>query len=215
MMAIRRVLGLTMALLVASIAENQAASDAREARPVVWVGIDYSLARFVGPNDFRDPAAIFPGMLEAWNALFVQERMEKLSDRLRRPVMMDLQGLPEVNAKASAKQVIPFGGIDDVIDKSHITTADLAAAVRGYQLSAKEGIGLVFVVDRLIKPTANGAVQVVYFDIGSREILSAERKVGKAGGFGFRNYWFGVIKKVADDLRWPAALSSSSKRGSR
>ncbi|MBL9137327.1 MAG: hypothetical protein JNK85_15750 [Verrucomicrobiales bacterium] len=215
MKVISRVVGILLLLASTAVFESEAASDTREARPVVWVGIDYSMTRFIGPNDFRDPVAIFPGMLEAWNALFVQERVEKLSERLRHPVIMDLQGLPEVNAKANSKQVIPFGGVDDVIDKSHITTADLAAAVRDYRLTAKEGVGLVFVVDRLIKPTVNGAVYVVYFDLGSREILSSERRVGKAGGFGFRNYWFGVIKKVADEIRWPAVLATPSKKGSR
>jgi hypothetical protein len=215
MKAIHQVLGFLVLVAGMLTMDIRAASDSGPAKSVVWVGIDYSLARFIGPNDFREPEAIFPGMVEAWNGLFVEERIVKLSEKLRHPVITDLRGIGEANRQANAKQVIPFGGVDDVIDKSHLSAADLASAVRGYQLTAKEGVGLVFIVDRLIKPSANGAVHVVYFDVVSRQILASERRVGKAGGFGFRNFWFGVIKRVADELRWPAALSSPSKRGSK
>lgn len=215
MKILRKILGMLTLLAGLFAIEGRAASDSRDGQSVVWVGIDYSLARFIGPNDFREPEAIFPGMVEAWNGLFVQERIVKLSEKLRRPVITDLQGIGEANRKANAKQVIPFGGVEDVIDKSHLTAADLAAAVRGYSLTAKDGVGLVFIVDRLIKPSANGAVHVVFFDVATREVLSSERRIGKAGGFGFRNFWFGVIKRVADELRWPAASPSSSKRGSK
>jgi len=41
---------------------------------------------------------------------------------------------------------------------------------------------------------AGGAVYVVYFNIETREVLFTQRKVSNAVGFGFRNYWFRVVK---------------------
>ena len=42
---------------------------------------------------------------------------------------------------------------------------------------------------------------VVAFDISSREVLSSERVMGKATGFGFRNFWFRVIKDAEKGLK--------------
>ena len=41
---------------------------------LIWAGLDYSIVRMVGPGEFNNSTAIFPGMLEAWNDLFLQER---------------------------------------------------------------------------------------------------------------------------------------------
>jgi hypothetical protein len=37
---------------------------------VAWAGLDFSLVRMIGPNDFRHPDAIFPPMFASWNSLF-------------------------------------------------------------------------------------------------------------------------------------------------
>jgi len=175
---------------------------------VAWAGLDYSMVRMIGPNDFRDPDTIFPRMPESWNNLFVRERIRKLTKELHKQILVDITGMSERNALATPKQIIPTGGPDDVIKKSHITPTDVAAAVKSYNLENKSGLGLVFIVDRLVKPTVNGAVYVVYFDIATRKVISSERKIGRAGGAGFRNYWFGVIKNVEADLNAPPHSTS-------
>lgn len=167
---------------------------------VVWAGLDYTMARLIGPGDFWNPETIFPDRPESWNRLFVRERIGKLGEELGKRVIVDVEGMTRRNKDTSPKQVIPSGGPEDVIGKSHITPADIAAAVKSYKLENQTGLGLVFIVDRLVKPTANGAVYVVYFDIATRAVISAERKIGWATGNGFRNYWFGVIKKVDSEL---------------
>ena len=68
-------------------------------------------------------------------------------------------------------------------------------------MESKSGLGLVFIVDRLVKPARKGAVYIVFFDVAKREVISADRVVHPAGGAGFRNHWFGVIKKADGDLR--------------
>jgi hypothetical protein len=196
------------------------AADAPQKNPllasdkVAWAGLDYSMVRMIGPNDFRNPEEIFPRMPESWNNLFVRERIRKLSKELGKQVLVDTGGMAERNALATAKQIIPTGGPEDVTEKSHITPNDIAAAVKSYKLENKSGLGLVFIVDRLVKPAADGAVYVVYFDIASREVISSERKIGWAGGVGFRNYWFGVIKNVEAKLK-RTPLNPTSSKGHR
>ena len=168
---------------------------------VVWAGLDYSKVRMVGPGDFRNPEAIFPAMLQNWNDLFLRERIRKIEGTLKKGVVTDVGGVNERNQTATPKQVVPTAGPDDGVEQSHLTEKDIAEAVRSYKLESKSGLGLVFIVDRLVKPARKGAVYIVFFDVAKREVISADRVVHSAGGAGFRNYWFGVIKKADEDLR--------------
>lgn len=197
---------LTLASLLAfgAVAADKTSSERSplmDSDTAVWAGLDYSLARFVGPGDFSDPSAIFPGFLESWNELFLKERMDRAGKVLKKHLVADIGGVTEANKKAGARQIIAVGGPDDTIEKTHIKREDIERAVRDYKLQSKEGLGLVFIVDRLVKPEAKGAVYVVFFDVASRKVISTDRYVGRASGFGFRNFWFGAIKKVEPNLK--------------
>jgi len=169
---------------------------------VVWAGVDYSQARFIGAGQFNNPAEIFPGMLETWNQLVLTERMRFLEKELRKSVVADIAGVTKINKSASDKQIVNAPGAGDAIHDSHITTEKIAKAVRSYKLENKSGVAVVFIVDRLVKldKKGEGAVYVVAFDIGTREVLSSERIEGKAVGIGFRNYWFRVVKDAEKGL---------------
>jgi hypothetical protein len=170
---------------------------------VIWAGVDYSHARFIGPGEFANPEAIFPGMLDAWNELVLQERLGFIEKALRRPVVTDITGVMTVNKSARASQIVNIPGAGDTIADSQITTAIIAKAVRSYKLENKSGVAVVFIVDRLVKigKKGEGAVYVVAFDAHSREVLSSERLRCKAVGFGFRNFWFRVIKDAEKGLK--------------
>jgi hypothetical protein len=190
---------LTLGLLFAPPASAQV----REATQVVWVGLDFSATRMVGPGDFNDPGEIFPGFLNKWNDLLIAERIDDIEKSLRKTVILDTRGIAEVNATATADQISIQAGPDDSIDATHLDSDDLAAMVGRYTLESDTGIGLVFVVERFVKPAKAGAVQVVFFDIATREVLDSSRTVQKASGFGFRNYWFNVIKRAEKELeKW-------------
>jgi hypothetical protein len=163
---------------------------------VVWAGLDYSMVHIIGPNLGLAPGSIFPAMPDSWNSLFVWERIVRLGKELDKQVIVDVSGMAERNRLAGTNQVISVGGAGDAIEKSHITPKDIADAVKSYKLKEQSGLGLVYIVDRLVKPSASGALYVVFFNIETREVISADRKTGAAGGAGFRNYWFGVIKDV-------------------
>jgi len=184
-------------------ADKQARPPLLASDTLVWAGLDYSRVRMIGPGEFRDPAAIFPGMLQAWNDLFLQERIRFVASHTKKRVILDIDGVTEANKTATGKQIINTPGPDDVIEKSHITPQDIARAVKGYKMESKSGLGVVFLVDRLVKEDKKGigAVYVVGFDIASREVIFSEREVNKAVGFGFRNYWFRVIKDAEKGLK--------------
>ena len=182
---------------------------------VVWVGLDYSRVQMMGTQvDFANPEGIFPDMLNAWNGLFEEELVAKtgkkmvsrLETRLGKPVVSDCEGMTAVNKKASPAQIVSKTGGKELADQSDIADKDIAAAVKAYTLKQTSGVGLVFIVDRLVKAPGKksegwGALYTVFFDIKSREILGSSRGCYKAGGFGFRNYWFRPVKDAVDELK--------------
>ena len=170
---------------------------------VIWAGLDYSRVRMIGPGEFTDSDKIFPGMLDAWNNLVLQERLSLLQKALGKSIVLDIAGVMEANKSAKASQIINTPGTSDTISESHITPEIISTAVRSYKLENKSGVAVVFIVDRLIKldKKGTGAVYVVSFDVGTRKVLSSERIVAKAAGFGFRNYWFRIIKDAEKALK--------------
>ena len=180
---------------------------------VVWAGLDYSMVRMIGANDFKGGDAIFPDMLEKWNTLFIDERIQKVEKSLGKLVSVDIGGVTERNKTTTTKQIILKPGPDDTVEQSNITAQDIAEEVQSYKMAKTNGLGLVFIVDKLghykhsvasphpeTYKSLGGAVYVVFFNVATREVISVERMIKSAGGNGFRNLWFGVIKNTDMDL---------------
>jgi hypothetical protein len=195
------VAGLVIGIPAVGGTSSKLAQALSSADAVVWAGLDYSLVRMVGPGDFQDPDAIFPGMLESWNSLYLAELLKKTEAAVGKPLKVDVAGVSARNRTATSKQIIAAPGPEDGTVSTHIKAEDLTKLARNIKLESKQGVGLIFVVDRLVKMEQKGAVHIVFFDVASREILASQRKVYKAGGFGFRNYWFRVPKSAVADLK--------------
>ena len=198
----KRCLAIAVAVLLAYQWPAAALSSALSSPTVVWVGLDYSMVRMFGSGDFTNPDQIFPSMFSQWNALYLKEKIEDLGKRLHKQVIPDTMGIIEINKQAQTSQVVrEDGDYAKYVTASHITPDDIANAVRSYKLSQDTGLGLVFIVDRLVRLHETGCLYVVYFDIASREVLKSERKIAKTGGRGFRNHWFGFIKDITGTLK--------------
>ena len=73
----------------------------------------------------------------------------------------------------------------------------LEEIIADYDLKeAKDGLGLVYVVESFNKTREEGVIYVVFFDIASKEILWQEKYSSKPGGFGVRNYWARTINNT-------------------
>jgi hypothetical protein len=167
---------------------------------LVWCGLDYSKTKMIGTTDFAQPSQIFPGMLMAWNALFMKEMLPEL-EKMAKSVRTDLAAVEASNEKASEKQIQREDGTrEEMVTPTHIKDSDIAELVSSYKLKNTQGLGLVFVVDRLVKAQEMGCTYVVFFDVSSRKVLSSQRFREKAGGMGFRNYWFHPIKDTVKKL---------------
>ena len=176
------------------------ADETTSTNTLVWCGLDYSMAKMIGTTDFNEPGQIFPGALVEWNGLFMTEMLPKL-EKMAPDLQTDLDGVRAKNEKATAKQIVREDGtMSEMVDATTITDKDIAHEVNSLPMKKEQGLGLVFIMDRLVKVQERGCLYVVFFDIRTRKVVYSERFVGKAGGFGFRNYWFRPVKDAVDKL---------------
>ena len=195
----KKVLIAMLLLNVAGVTSLRAAESASP-NTLVWCGLDYSKVKMIGTLDFRNPERIFPGMLTAWNGLFVKEMLPQL-ELMAGSVRTDLPAVQQANENAKARQIeYKDGSSSEMVSPTHLTEADIAAQVKSYKLENNHGLGLVFVMDRLVKAQETACLQVVFFDVASRKVIRSERVCHKAGGIGFRNYWFRPVKDTVKQL---------------
>ncbi len=195
----KKILIALLLLNVAGVTAGRAA-ETTTLNTLVWCGLDYSKVKMIGTLDFRNPDQIFPGMLTAWNGLFMKEMLPQL-ELMASSVRTDVQAVQPGNEKAKASQIVyKDGSTEEMVKATHLTEADIAGLVKSYKLENSHGMGLVFVMDRLVKAQETACLHAVFFDVASRKVIRSERVCGKAGGIGFRNYWFRPVKDAVKQL---------------
>lgn len=156
---------------------------------IVWFGLDFSKSRMIGEDGFNDPVAIKESYFEKWNHLMISEgdKYDWGKALLASDLKYDYGVVAAVNDQVKVKTL--------VINKSYsVADEDIAAAVRAYTIADyKEGIGVVVVVESFDKIKEQGFGYLTFFDIASRSVVYQHKLIGKAGGFGFRNYWAAAI----------------------
>jgi hypothetical protein len=86
-------------------------------------------------------------------------------------------------------------------DFSRFKESDIADIVKNAEADPKNGVGLLFVVEAMSKSAKSAAIWVTLFDPKTKKVLMTERMEGKAGGFGFPNYWGNTIKDILGDIK--------------
>lgn len=185
-------------MLTLLLAWTTTASAAREGA-LVWTGIDFGLVRMVGTGDFREPKEIFPGYLDKWNGLFIEEQMKALEKKAKvESVSASLSHLAALHAAADPDAQIVRDDSFPFTDE--LPRETIIERVQSYELRATEGLALTLIADQLHKPSQLGCFWVVSYDVATREVHQMEHTCEPAHGLGFRNYWFGAIKNVIKHL---------------
>lgn len=166
--------------------------------PLLYLGIDFSKSRLM---DAGDPAKTRDEYYGSINDLVVNE-----------PDKFDLQGaFQKTSIKhdfTAVKKNNATANLDEILstkpeDFNRFKESDITSIVNNLDLSGKEGIGLVFVMEamRKIKKNSGIAIWVTLVDMKTKKILMTERMESEVtGGFGFRNYWASAIKKLIDAI---------------
>jgi hypothetical protein len=209
-----------LALALAPFAHADAVDDRlTPGARVVWAGLDYSRVEIFVPETFSDPdARVFwgpggglsdrvaryagPGEVWAqltvdWNAMFLNDLMK----RMEKDLTIDLVAeLPEPDGQTAPRKDGWFRPEALAKDAARLTEDDVAALVRRWNLTSTSGTGFGIVVDRLSKPEDAACVWPVFFDVKTREVLSADRICKSPGGMEFRNYWYNPTINAVQEI---------------
>ncbi|MGK7392454.1 MAG: hypothetical protein ACNS60_19020 [Candidatus Cyclobacteriaceae bacterium M2_1C_046] len=188
-----------LGLLTISCIISNAQSPKLAETEIIYFGIDFSEAKLIGSDGFTDPDRIQSHFFDEWNELMLNEP-EKYDIKglyRRDKVHHDLSVVEERNDTPEPD--------DLVINSSYsFEEGQLERIISNYDSEEyNEGLGLVYVVETLNKTAEHAKINVVFFDVSTKEILWNKEYTVAPGGFGFRNFWarafYNVMKESGKD----------------
>lgn len=177
-------------LLCANV--QPALSQIPDNEEITWLGMDFTEVKFVGSaTQFKDAGEITNSdfrdkYIPAWNQLFINEpKKYNVADAVRRP---EVKYATEITEKVNNGIKTDFFS-NNPSDYGSLTAEKVNDLVKKYDFNGKSGVGLMFFVDGMSKAKDETSAWITFVDMKSKKVLLTARKTGKAGGFGFRNYW--------------------------
>ncbi len=160
---------------------------------VVFLGVDYTQAKYIGKVGFTDPDAIKNQHIVSWNTL-IESESKKFSLAGPLKIKSDKYQSEVDDMVKLNKNVDVAGNITET--EYSISEEQVRKHVSKYNLSEKDGIGVVYVAESLNKTSERFTAWVTFLDLSTRKILLTERIEAKAGGIGFRNFWAGGVYNI-------------------
>jgi hypothetical protein len=179
--------------------------------PLTYLGIDFTNTRLL---DIGNPDDIRNRLYGSINQLVIDEpKKYDINGALRRSnIVNDINAVNEKNLKANIGAILST----NPSDFNRLKESDINSTVKGLNISKKDGVGLLFVMEamRKIEKKGDAAIWVTFIDMKTKKVLMTERiEVKAAGGFGFRNYWASTIKELIDEIDKPKYKEWQTKYG--
>ncbi len=165
---------------------------------IVFLGLDFTQAKFIGKEGFKDSYKLKTYYLTNWNAL-LEEEYAKYN--------LPLNALKARHYETNTSDLMVLNDeIDDIEDRIingsyYIDEKDVNKSVRKYRLTQHKGIGISFVVESFNKSLEEAVIWVTFINLNNGAMLYTERMVGKAQGFGLRNYWAGTFTDIIEQIK--------------
>lgn len=179
---------------------------------VVFVGIDFRHARFIGSSGFTDPSKIQNVYLQEWNAIYLKE-YDKYS-------FAEELHLNEENFAINISNMISLN--ESVIVKDIITNEmdhelpedQLQSIVNDYEVKLTDGIGVAYVVETFNSFEEKATVYVVFYDLSDKSIFFKQKVVSPPGGFGIKNFWIRSFYNIQVDYfpKWYKDWKKQAKK---
>lgn len=180
-------------------------SDVFQGDDLVWYGLDFSGARFIGQFDQAVGAApataydLKTKYIPGWNSLIVSEPTKyDIGKTFRKTnVYNDLSPVETVNDRINEDNMMTFNDFSFEDPEAFVSQC-----VKKYKGGDKaSGLGVVFVIESFHKDNKEATLYVTFFDISSKNILFSEKVIGKARGIGLRNFWGGAVYNVLQQIQ--------------
>lgn len=167
-------------------------------REILWLGIDFSKARFT-KKDFNITQEVLRYYLNEWNLLIISDQ-KKYDIRLsfRKPMMSyDLSLISKCNKTVKINNIL----------HENITLNDLQSEesicnyVRSLEMPQQHRFALMFIVESFDANSKTGSVWVVVTETSSKEPVLCEKFIKNPSGFGVKNYWARIFYNVLFDIK--------------
>ena len=194
----RNIISILLILLsqVLVMAQGSLADVFENDKRIVWYGLDFTKAKFIGTDGFSDPNKIVTYYFTNWNEL-VNNESEKYDVRkaIQRRDMEYVLGPVRTNNEKVDPTTLVQGHLNKVSED------EAKEAVQALDLSGEDpGVGMCLVVENFDKPTDKGSYWLVFFDISSKSTIHIQKIEATANGFGFRNHWAKSFKGVLEKI---------------
>ncbi len=171
----------------------------RTAEKIVWLGIDFTQVKLIGPLGTIDKEELIP-LFDDMNRLIVSERTKyNFETALRKDeVPYDLEVVTNLNSAIDPGKIISYSSSDA---EGRLSEEAISVLIKQYKIAKPEGIGLVFFMETIDKTREKGTMWVTFFSLKDRNVLITEKMSGAGNGIGFRNHWAYTIYNVINQIR--------------
>jgi len=159
-------------------------------KSIAWIGIDFSMGKFIGAHGFKEPDNIKNHYFDEWNYLVVREtELYNIKSAFKiKDVVFEIGAFQAVN-----KEIDMGNFIQEDVHKLNET--QIKEGVTRYNFSdIEQEVGIGFVVQTFNKNIENAIIWVIFVELKTNTLFFARQLECKPKGFGFRNYWAGAIK---------------------
>lgn len=172
---------------------------------MTWLGVDFSEVRFIGPAtgwgevSTKSPTEMRDKYFPEWNNLIVNEwKNFKIDDAVSRAELdQDIRAVSKANERSNKKEIFS----ESISDYQLLDEAMIKAMVKKYDFGDKTGLGFLLVAEGMSKGREEASYWATFVDMKTKNVVFTRRITGKAGGFGFRNYWAGSMKSVFKTMK--------------
>lgn len=182
---------------VSSFAQNP--SQLEGIGEFTFFGVDFSHVKVFAAEETPSE---FVKAFEGINNLFLTEPdkyIALLERRLQRPV-----ACVDIEPVIDRLQNIDLENLKTLRTVSNFTGEEISQMVRDLPIGDDlSGTGLVILANCLDKSRPEAHYVFVFFDIDTRDIITAWNSYGEARGFGLRNYWARSVYKAISYIRTP------------
>ncbi len=175
-------------------------ADISKIDKITWYGLDFSNVKLIGSIGFTNPESIQSHYFDTWNGLILSE-----PDKYNLTKYFHKDLVEHYLSVVTVRNTLPIPEELVIETEYSFGTEKVKQIIAEYDSGEREGIGLVFIIEKLNKYKEEANIWVTFFDIKTKEVLLTEYLEGKAGGFGFRNYWaktyYNVMKSAYKSAR--------------